>query len=316
MIALIVVLIFIAVSVNTYIILWLPRREARLTKQRLKDLAELQSSQFGAGDVGDVTSPASTPFFRRLTALFSVFMRKERPEFSPLRLSLMRAGFYHQNAVREYMALRILSAVILLVVGFIIVFLIRGRTPSALLALLVVMAPVAGYIFPAFILRWKINRRQEEIAGGLPDALDFLVVCVEAGLGLNAAILRVGSEIRVKSKALGEELTLVNQEMRTGVSREKALRHLSQRNLVEDLNVVVASLILADKLGTSIADTLRAQAESLRTRVRQRAEERAAKAGIKLLFPLVFMILPTLFIVILGPAMIQGVRALRAMSQQ
>jgi tight adherence protein C len=175
---------------------------------------------------------------------------------------------------------------------------------------------VGGYILPAFILTWKINRRQEEIAAGLPDALDFLVVCVEAGLGLNAALLRVGSEIKVKSRGLGEELTLVNQEMRTGVPRERALRHLSQRNLVGDLNVVVASLILADKLGTSVADTLRAQAESLRTRVRQRAEERAAKAGLKLLFPLVFMILPTLFIVILGPAAIMGMRALRAMSEQ
>ena len=316
MIALIVVLIFIAVSVNTYIILWLPRREARLTKQRLKDLSELQSSQFGSADVGGALSRPSTPFFRKLTSLFSVFMKKDRPEFSPLRLELMRAGHYHQNAAREYMALRILSAVILLVVGFIFVFLVRERTPSVLLALLVVAAPVGGFIFPAFVLKWKINQRQEEIAGSLPDALDFLVVCVEAGLGLNAALLRVGSEIKVKSKGLGEELTLVNQEMRTGVSREKALRHLSQRNLVEDLKVVVASLILADKLGTSIADTLRAQAESLRTRVRQRAEERAAKAGLKLLFPLVFMILPTLFIVILGPAMIMGVRALRAMSEQ
>jgi len=316
MIALIVVLIFIAVSVNTYIILWLPRREARLTKQRLKDLSELQSSQFGAAGAGEMISRPSKPFFRTLTSLFSVFMRKGRPEFSPLRLSLMRAGFYHENAVREYMALRILSAVILLVVGFILVFLVREKAPSTLLALLVVMAPVAGYIFPAFILKWKINSRQEEIAGGLPDALDFLVVCVEAGLGLNAALLRVGSEIKVRSRGLGEELTLVNQEMRTGVSREKALRHLSQRNMVEDLRVVVASLILADKLGTSVADTLRAQADSLRTRVRQRAEERAARAGIKLLFPLVFMILPTLFIVILGPAMIMGVRALNTMSQQ
>jgi tight adherence protein C len=260
MIALIVVLIFIAVTVNTYIILWLPRREARLTKQRLKDLSELQSSQFGTGGVGEGIPSPSRPFFKTLTSIFSVFMKRERPEFSPLRLSLMRAGFYHENAVREYMALRILSAVVLLVVGFIIVFLVRDRTPSALLVLFVVMAPVAGYILPAFILTWRINRRQEEIAGGLPDALDFLVVCVEAGLGLNAALLRVGKEIKVKSRGLGEELTLVNQEMRTGVSREKALRHLSQRNKVEDLNVVVASLILADKLGTSVADTLRAQA--------------------------------------------------------
>ncbi len=315
MLALIVVLIFIAVSVNTYIILWLPRREARLTKKRLEELAKLQASRFGAGEAEGLKAPSKS-IFRRMASPFTIFVRKERPEFSPMRLSLMRAGQYHENAVREFMALRVVSAVILLVVAFIFVFLVRQRAPSTLLALLVLMAPLAGYVLPAFILRWKISQRQEDIAGALPHALDFLVVCVEAGLGLNAALLRVGTEIKVKSRALGEELTLVNQEMRTGVPREQALRHLSQRNLVEDLNVVVASLILADRLGTSIADTLRAQAESLRTRVRQRAEERAARAGIKLLFPLVFMILPTLFIVILGPAFIMGMRALKEMSER
>jgi tight adherence protein C len=179
--------------------------------------------------------------------------------------------------------------------------------------MLLMLMPLLGYFLPAVVLSLKMQERQEEIAKGLPDALVFLVVCVEAGLGLNAALVRVGKELGLRSRALGEELVLVNQEMRAGVAREQALRHLSQRNTIGDLKIVVAALVLADRLGTSIADTLRAQSDSLRTRVRQRTEERAAKSGIKLLFPLVFMILPTLFIVILGPAVILGVRALQSM---
>jgi tight adherence protein C len=319
MIALVVVLIFIAVALNTYAILWLPRRESHLTKKRLEELTNLRMAWLQDTDSrsaeGRAERPAE-PFFSRLGSLFSVFFKKGGMEFAETRLSLMQAGFYQEHSVRSYLSLRILAALLLLCFGFIFVFLIRDTAPTPLLAMLLVLAPPAGYSLPAFFLRWKIQSRQAEIARALPDALDFLVVCVEAGLGLNAALVRVGKEIGIKSKALGEELMLVNQEMRAGAPREEALRHLSGRNLVEDLNIVVASLILADKLGTSIADTLRAQSDSLRTRVRQRAEETAARAGIKLLFPLVFMVLPTLFIVILGPAVIMGMRALIAMSQR
>jgi tight adherence protein C len=319
MIALVVVLIFIAVAINTYAILWLPRREARLTKRRLEELTKIGVTRIEDQDIGGregLAEKPREPFFGRLGSLFSVFLKKDRTAFAELRLSLMQAGYYQAHSVMAYLSLRVLSALLILCFGFIFIFLVRERAPTPLLALLVLMAPLAGYSFPAFILRWKIQARQAEIARGLPDAIDFLVVCVEAGLGLNAALVRVGREIGIKSKALGEELILVNQEMRTGVPREEALRHLSSRNLVEDLNIVVASLILADKLGTSIADTLRAQSDSLRTRVRQRAEEKAARAGIKLLFPLVFMVLPTLFIVILGPALIMSLRALAAMSER
>jgi tight adherence protein C len=319
MITLVLVLIFVAVAINTYIILWFPRRESHLTKKRLDDLTKLTVTRLEDRDIGgreESAERAVKPVLRRLASFFRVFMKKDRGEYSSVRLSLMRAGYYHEHSVMDYMSLRILSAFSLLCFGFIFVFLVRERVPSPLLVLLVMLAPLMGYSLPAFILRWQIQARQEEIARGLPDALDFLVVCVEAGLGLNASLVRVGRELGIKSKALGEELILVNQEMRTGIPREQALRHLSDRNLVDDLNIVVASLILADKLGTSVADTLRAQSDSLRTRVRQRAEERAARAGVRLLFPLVFMILPTLFIVILGPAVIMGVRALMAMAEQ
>ena len=135
-----------------------------------------------------------------------------------------------------------------------------------------------------------------------------LVISVEAGLGLNAALLRVGQDMAVRCKPISEEFGRVNQELRTGVSREKALRNLSQRNRVEDLKIFVGALVLTDRLGTSIADTLRVQADSLRTRLRQKAEEQAAKAGIKMLFPLVFFILPALIIILMGPAVISVLR--------
>jgi tight adherence protein C len=317
MIALVVVLIFIAVAISTYAALYFPHREARMTRKRLEELTKLRATIPGnpaAGGEEQVEKPAES-LASRLGSFFSAFVNKDTGAFAEIRLSLMRAGYYEEHSVRSYLTLRVLFALVILCFGFIFVFLVRQQVPSILLVLVVILAPMAGYSLPPFLLKWKIDQRQAEIARAIPDALDFLVICVEAGLGLNAALLRVGNEIGIKSKALGEELVLVNQEMRAGVPREEALRHLADRNLVDDLNIVVASLILAEKLGTSIADTLRAQADSLRTRVRQRAEEKAAQAGIKMLFPLVFMVLPTLLIVILGPALIMSIRALFAMTQ-
>lgn len=310
-------LIFVSVGVITYVVLWLPRREARTMMRRLDELTTLKVTRDDDRDIGareEEAEKGSRSVFQRFISLFSGFAKKDRDEYSKLRLTLMRAGYFGESSVRTYVSLRIFLILFFLGIGFVVVFLGAQTVPPLLLVMLLMLLPLLGYFLPAMVLNWKIQDRQEEIAKGLPDALDFLVVCVEAGLGLNSALVRVGKELGLRSRALGEELVLVNQEMRTGVSREQALRHLSRRNTIADLNIIVAALILADRLGTSIADTLRAQSESLRTRVRQRTEERAAKSGIKLLFPLVFMILPTLFIVILGPAIIQGVRALMSMA--
>ena len=154
--------------------------------------------------------------------------------------------------------------------------------------------------------------RQINLRLGLPDALDLMVVCVEAGLGLGAAIQRVGVEIRLASRALSNELAQVNQEMQTGVTRSDALRNLAERTGVDDIYSLVAMLIQTDRLGTSIAASLRAHADSMRTRRRQRAEQMARKASIKLAFPLVFLIFPALLVTILGPAGIQLLKALAA----
>jgi tight adherence protein C len=174
------------------------------------------------------------------------------------------------------------------------------------------IATLVGFYLPTIWLYLKGENRKSQIQTALPDALDLLVVCMEAGLGLNAGLERVGQEVNIASPALSDELLLSNQEIRTGLSRSDALRRFARRTGVEDVYALTAMLIQADKLGTSIAQSLRAHAESMRTKRRQRAEQSARKAGIKLAFPLVFMIFPALLIVILGPAVIQLASAIAA----
>jgi tight adherence protein C len=170
-----------------------------------------------------------------------------------------------------------------------------------------------GWTVPPFYMRYRINRRQKDIVRALPDALDMLVVCVEAGLALNQALLRVSEEIVNVSPLMGEQLALVNLEIRAGTAREEALRNLGDRTGVPDIRSLVAMLIQTDRFGTSIATALRVHADTLRSKRRQRAEEAAAKTTIKLIFPLVFFVFPAMFVVILGPALIQIVRTLQGM---
>jgi tight adherence protein C len=151
----------------------------------------------------------------------------------------------------------------------------------------------------------RVKARKKEIVRALPDALDMLVVCVEAGLGLNQALVRVAEELAQVSPVLSEQMVLVNLEIRAGTVREEALRLFAERTGVSDVSSLVTMLIQTDRFGTSIAHALRVQASALRTKRRQRAEEAAAKTAIKLVFPLVLFIFPALYVVILGPAMIQ-----------
>lgn len=173
-----------------------------------------------------------------------------------------------------------------------------------------ISASAVGYYLPNLVLRYKIADRQREIFESFPDALDLLIICVEAGLGLDQAIAKVAAEIDIKSKVLAQELQLVLMELRSGFSREAALRHLALRTGIEEIDLLVAMMIQADRFGTSMGDSLRVHADNLRTKRRQRAEEAAAKIAVKLLMPLIFMIFPTLMLVLVGPAMIKIYRVL------
>ncbi|MFH0778037.1 MAG: type II secretion system F family protein [Candidatus Eisenbacteria bacterium] len=221
---------------------------------------------------------------------------------------LTYAGYRRDNALRIYRGAKIFLAMVLFFV-YIPLGLWFGQPPAVIL-LLGILGAVAGYLIPDYWLSHAARRRQKEIIRHLPDALDLMVVCVEAGLGLDAAIARVASEMRMTTQALSSEFIQVSQETKAGKPRVQALRDLTTRTGVEDLGSLVAMLIQTDKLGTSVAQALRVHADSLRTRRRQRAEEAAAKTTVKLVFPLVLCIFPALLVVILGPALVQIFRAL------
>ena len=185
--------------------------------------------------------------------------------------------------------------------------------PRSLIMVIGIWGAVLGWVAPTFIVAAKANRRKKEVLRALPDALDLLVVCVEAGLGLNQALQRVSEEIAIISPVLGEQMGLVNLEIRAGTPRDDALRNLANRTDLDDLRSLTAVLIQTERFGTSVAQALRIHAETLRTKRRQRVEEASAKTAIKMLFPLVFCIFPALFLVILGPGVLQALKVLGGM---
>jgi len=185
-------------------------------------------------------------------------------------------------------------------------FLLRDHAPNPMLRLIMpAFFGLVGYMGPGIVLGRLTSRRQEQLRYALADALDMLVVCSEAGCALDQAILNVSREFKMVHKALSEEFSLVNMEIMTGASRADALRNLASRTGEEELKKLVAILIQTDKFGTSIADALRTQADFMRVKRRQSAEERAGKVGVKLIFPIFFFCMPSLIVVVMGPALLE-----------
>lgn len=237
-----------------------------------------------------------------------IVARVTSDDISGHRLLLTQAGYRSATAGRVYGWVRIAAPLLFPTALF-----AGGKAagiPDKTLFLLAVAGAAAGLSLPAAFLRSKARKRQEAITDALPDALDLLTVCVEAGLGINSAFLRITEEFRLSSPTLSEEFDVVNREMVAGKPRMDALRALADRTGVEDVKSLVAMLIQTERLGTSLAQSLRVHSDSLRVRRRQRAEEAAAKTAIKLVFPLVFLLFPSLFIVILGPGVLQILRVL------
>lgn len=226
---------------------------------------------------------------------------KSASEVSDTRLWLMQAGYRDPKHATIYFGIRALAAIAMLALVLLTGWFVRS--PIILLA-----APALGYMLPRFILKRLIKARQMEIQLGLADALDLAVICVEAGLGLEQALDRVGVELRHAHPALSSELALMTLEIRAGKPRVEALRNLAARTDVEDMRSFVAVLIQTERFGTSVASSLRTHSDSLRTERRQRAEEKAAKTTIKMILPLILFIFPTLFIVVLGPVAISLIR--------
>ena len=222
-----------------------------------------------------------------------------------LRRRLTTAGFHNPKAASYFTAIQLALAITLAALPLIFI----GQSRGFVVAM---MGGILGYIAPGMMLDRKISQRKLKIENGLPDALDLLIVSLEAGLALDQAILKTSEELSIAHPELAEELRLVNIECRAGKPRLEAFKNFAARTKVDDVRALVAMLVQTDRFGTSVAMALRTHAETSRTKRRQRAEERAAKIGVKLVFPLVFCLFPAFYVVTLGPAIIRFIQAFGA----
>jgi tight adherence protein C len=265
-------------------------------------LRERVKSFTGTTDAAPV--PGQGEWIEKVARVAEPFSRLSLPEQgweqSALRTRFMNAGWRHPAAPKLYFAAKTLLA---LGLPALVALAAAGRSGHLLLLLLA--SAGIGYYLPNGVLSRRAESRQRDIFESLPDALDLLTICVEAGLSMERALAKVAGEIHIKSVALAQELQLVQMEMRAGFSKERALRNLALRSGVEDVDALVAMLVQAERFGTSMGESLRVHADNLRRKRAVVAQEAAAKVALKLLFPLIFCIFPALMVVLLGPASIQ-----------
>lgn len=299
----IIYLILIFITVFLVALAVLSQFNSKPLQERLTILKNGDREKVAVGD-----KSKAAPWLGRVIELAKPVARlsvpKEGWETSQLRIRFMNAGYRTETApVIFFLAKTVLTFTLPAI--FILYTAISGVVikPETFL-FSVIGAAALGYFLPNVFLERRIAYRKREIFESFPDAMDLIIVCVESGLGLDAALARVGEEMHMISPILGEELHLINLELRAGSSRERALRNLALRTGVEDIDTLVAMLVQSDRFGTSIAQALRVHAENLRTKRRLRAEEAAAKIALKLLFPLIFFIFPSMLLVLLGPAII------------
>jgi tight adherence protein C len=304
MLALAAVWVFVAVAGGTaFLLVW-------LGGTRVRPIDRLQTprpvvSQF-------VPSPAL--IWKELVNWAGSLVPATPKSLPLLKRRLMRAGYRQPQAVRFFYGARVCSTA-LLGVGCLLIGLRLYATPEHLFEA-TAAAVMAGYVAPMQYLLWCVARRKHAIDKALPNVLDLMVVCVESGLGLDQTIIQVAQELRAAHPELCSEFAVMNLEMRAGKRRVEALHNLADRTGVEDVRRLVAVLVQTDRFGTSIAQTLRGHADYLRVMARQRAEERAAKLAVKLVFPIFFCVLPSLFVVTIGPVMVRLVRDLFPMLEK
>jgi tight adherence protein C len=253
---------------------------------------------------------SSNAFVRFMSALGMKTNPGRSVDDADIKLKFLRAGLRGSNVPAIFWGTKFLLAVILPMV-FLVLALVTFKTINQLyLVMIAAFLTLLGLFLPDMWLRIRTSGRKERLVKAFPDALDLLVVCVEAGMGLDAAISRVGEEMKLSQPDLSQELNLLNLELRAGKPRITALRSLADRVDVDDVNSLVTLLIQTDRFGTSVAQALRVFSDSFRTARYQRAEEMAAKIATKLIFPLALCIFPSFFIVAVGPAIIQVYRVL------
>lgn len=276
-----------------------------------------KKSEWGSrvkGEVRKTNTPQEKSSFGNIQQYFLTLIEKlgqankpkDQAQVSYIRTKLSNAGYRNSRAPVLFLGSRIFLAVVL-GVGFLVVGTEATKDMSSPYAFpgILVLCMVGGFYGPQLWLSSAISKRKERLLDGFPDALDLMVVCVEAGLGLDQALGRVGQEIAIGHKELGSEFGLLTLELRAGLSREQGLRNLVQRTDLDDIKSLVALLIQTDRFGTSIGQALRVHSDSMRMNRRMKAEEKAAQLAVKLMIPLILFIFPSLMVVIAGPGMIR-----------
>lgn len=302
MLLLITISTFVCISLGMMGIYWLFYKPQSAATERLKRLGE-RSPSAAAITVSLDEKRRGSEFAERVATPLSKLVPPSAAEAQKLQKQLMQAGIRSANAPAMYRTLQMISMALFPAIVAVACALMARPVKNAFLYVL--MAFVVGFFLPRYVLGRMIRSRQQLVRWGLADALDLMVISIEAGLGLNAAMMKVSSELKEVHPDISEEFELANLEIRVGRERDEALRNLADRTGVDDLRSLVAMLIQTDRFGTSIAKAIRAFSDSLRTKRRQRAEQAAQKAAVKLLFPLACFLFPTLFIAILGPAALQ-----------
>ncbi len=301
MLLIIAISTFVCITLGMMGVYWLLYRPQSASTERLKRLGGRSGVETSPS--GLVTADRNSDLAERLASPLSRLVPPSAAEAKKLQKQLMHAGFRSAHAPVIFRAIQLASlAAFPAAVALVCAILAR---PLGSAVFWILLGFIAGFFIPRYVLRRMIRSRQQYVRWGLADALDLMVISVEAGLGLNAAMLRVSTELKDVHPDICEEFELANLEIRVGRERDEALRNLAERTGVDDLHSLVAMLIQTDRFGTSIARAVRVFSDSLRTKRRQRAEQAAQKAAVKLLFPLSCFLFPTLFIAILGPAALQ-----------
>lgn len=255
------------------------------------------------------TADNSNSFSKFVTPLSSVSLPKKSEETKKMGQRLIQAGFRSPQAITTFYGAKLLLGLSLGGLVFIFASLHPQFTTLQVVSFSLFVAFI-GLILPNFYVNRRLKKRKKIIMRAFPDALDLLVACAEAGLGLTSAIQRVAHELHINHPVLSLELELVNSEMRAGVSRDEALRNLYRRTGVDEIRGLVSLLSQSVRFGTSISDTLRIYSEEFRDKRLQKAEEQAAKVGVKMIFPIVFFLLPSFFVIAMGPPIFGVIRAL------
>ena len=266
----------------------------------------------GAQQTDEMPSHPSLAFHDLIKRLGN-FVPQSPKDVTVMQRRLIRAGMRKEGALKILYGAKAVLGIAFPLIALAVVA--GSETDTSNKFIVVLLATAMGFFGPNEYVRRRAAKRQKEIARGLPNALDLLVVCVESGLGLDQAILQVSKELEHAHPEISEEFGLVNLELKAGKRRVEALRNLAERTGVDDLKKLVAVLIQADRFGTGVAQSLRAHSDFMRVQARQVAEEKAAKLGVKLIFPIFFCILPSLFVVTVGPVAMKIVRELVPMMQ-